>query len=108
VNSDDWLKRKKGKNFMPWGERVNVVSSIRYVDEVIGFDDNDGSAKDCIKQVRNMFPNADLIFVNGGDRTSGNIPELDMQDNYGVSFLFGVGGTDKKNSSSWILKKWTQ
>jgi D-beta-D-heptose 7-phosphate kinase/D-beta-D-heptose 1-phosphate adenosyltransferase len=108
VNSDDWLKRKKGKNFMPWGERVNVVSSIRYVDEVIGFDDNDGSAKDCIKQVRSMFPNADLIFVNGGDRTSGNIPELDMQDNYGVSFLFGVGGTDKKNSSSWILQKWTQ
>ena len=24
----------------------------------------------------------------------------------GVKFLFGVGGDDKKNSSSWILKKW--
>ena len=24
----------------------------------------------------------------------------------GVEFLFGVGGDDKKNSSSWILKKW--
>jgi D-beta-D-heptose 7-phosphate kinase/D-beta-D-heptose 1-phosphate adenosyltransferase len=108
VNSDGWLKRKKGKSFLPWHERVNIVSSIRYVDEVIGFDDNDDSAIDCIKQVRDMFTNADIIFVNGGDRTSTNIPELDCKDALGVSFLFGVGGTDKKNSSSWILEKWIQ
>jgi Mannose-6-phosphate isomerase len=24
----------------------------------------------------------------------------------GINFLFSVGGDDKKNSSSWILKKW--
>jgi hypothetical protein len=23
-----------------------------------------------------------------------------------ISFVFGVGGEDKKNSSSWILKGW--
>ena len=39
--------------------------------------------------------------------------EIDLKDNIpesvltGVKFLFGVGGgDDKKNSSSWILKKW--
>jgi mannose-6-phosphate isomerase-like protein (cupin superfamily) len=25
-----------------------------------------------------------------------------------VEFVFGVGGEDKKNSSSWILKEWSQ
>ena len=34
-----------------------------------------------------------------------NIPEMSVD---GVKFLFGVGGEDKKNSSSWILKKWNQ
>ena len=24
----------------------------------------------------------------------------------GINFLFGIGGNDKKNSSSWILNKW--
>ena len=25
-----------------------------------------------------------------------------------VEFVFGVGGENKKNSSSWILKKWEE
>lgn len=108
VNSDEWLIRKKGKAFMTRKERRQVVAAIRYVDDVIVFDDSDGSAKDCIREVRGMFRNADIIFVNGGDRTAGNIPELDYEDSHGVTFLFGVGGTDKINSSSWILEKWTQ
>ena len=45
-----------------------------------------------------------IAFANGGDRNiEGNIPEMSVQ---GVEFLFSVGGDDKKNSSSWILKKW--
>ena len=44
-----------------------------------------------------------IYFANGGDRNQGNIPEMSID---GVEFLFSVGGDDKKNSSSWILKKW--
>jgi len=46
-----------------------------------------------------------VIFANGGDRTKDNIPEMIYND---VEFVFGVGGEDKKNSSSWILKEWSQ
>jgi mannose-6-phosphate isomerase-like protein (cupin superfamily) len=52
-----------------------------------------------------LYPDATIIFANGGDRTSSNIPEMDIIDD-NLEFAFGVGGTDKKNSSSWILEEW--
>jgi mannose-6-phosphate isomerase-like protein (cupin superfamily) len=75
------------------------------VDEVYTFDDEDGSAKHFIQQVRAHYPNSKLIFANGGDRTKDNIPEMDINDD-NVEFVFGVGGEDKRNSSSWILQEW--
>jgi mannose-6-phosphate isomerase-like protein (cupin superfamily) len=55
--------------------------------------------------VRETYPYAHIIFANGGDRTKDNIPEMDIQDD-NLEFVFGVGGEDKKNSSSWILEEW--
>jgi mannose-6-phosphate isomerase-like protein (cupin superfamily) len=53
-----------------------------------------------------LFPNDEIIFANGGDRTKENIPEMEIVDSR-LSFVFGVGGENKKNSSSWILKEWS-
>ena len=105
LNSDDWLERKKGRAFMPWNERLAVVNNLAMVDETFTFLDDDNTAKNFIHQVRAHYPDAHLIFANGGDRTSDNIPEMDMVDP-NLTFEFGVGGADKKNSSSWILTEW--
>ena len=105
VNSDAWLMRKKGQAFMPWFERATIVGNLRMVADVIEFDDRDGSAKHAIKVVRDRYPDARIVFANGGDRTQANIPEMDIQDS-NLEFQFGVGGTDKTNSSSWILEEW--
>jgi D-beta-D-heptose 7-phosphate kinase/D-beta-D-heptose 1-phosphate adenosyltransferase len=105
VNSDAWLTRKKGRPFMPFNERMAIVENIQVVDQAIGFDDSDGSAKDAIVQVRKMYPDAEIIFANGGDRTAVNIPEMDIKDG-NLTFKFGVGGENKANSSSWILQEW--
>lgn len=105
LNSDEWLVRKKGRAFMPWNERLCIVNNLSMVDEVYTFDDNDGSARAFIHQVRAHYPDAELIFANGGDRTAKNIPEMDVVDS-NLRFEFGVGGEDKKNSSSWILEEW--
>lgn len=105
LNSDEWLARKKGRPFMPFTERLSVMASMNMVDWVINFDDSDGSAKWAIYAVREKFPDAHIIFANGGDRTSVNIPEMDVEDD-NIEFVFGVGGEDKKNSSSWILEEW--
>ena len=105
LNSDDWLVRKKGASFMPWKERLCIINNLSMVDEVYTFDDDDGSAKHFIQQARAHYPDAELIFANGGDRTRDNIPEMDVVDS-NLSFVFGVGGEDKMNSSSWILQEW--
>lgn len=105
LNSDAWLTRKKGAPFMPFEERRAVVAALFAVDFTMEFDDSDGSAKDAILKLRQQFPEDKIIFVNGGDRTSSNIPEMDIIDD-NLEFQFGVGGEDKKNSSSWILQEW--
>ena len=105
LNSDEWLERKKGRAFMPWNERLCIINNLSMVDEVYTFDDEDNSAKHFIQQVRAHYPTAKLIFANGGDRTAKNIPEMDFVDD-NLEFVFGVGGEDKKNSSSWILQDW--
>lgn len=105
VNSDSWLARKKGRSFMPITERVEIVENLKAVDGVILFNDADGSAIEAIKNVRMLYPDADIVFANGGDRTDKNIPEMSVVDDR-LEFVFGVGGTNKANSSSWILEDW--
>lgn len=105
LNSDSWLARKKGAPFMPFAERAAIISKLKMVDAVIGFDDTDGSSIDAIKQVLVEYPASTVVFVNGGDRTATNIPEMSVTDSR-LEFMFGVGGEDKKNSSSWILQEW--
>ena len=105
VNSDAWLTRKKGFPFMPYKERAAIIRNIVGVDFVIDFDDSDDSAKYALWMVRQSYPQDLIIFANGGDRTQTNIPEMDSGiDN--VEFVFGVGGENKMNSSSWILQEW--
>jgi cytidyltransferase-like protein len=105
LNSDAWLERKKGRAFMPFEERQRIIQSLHMVDMVIDFDDNDGTACDAIAKVRLHYPMkyVKVIFANGGDRTANNIPEMTVPN---VEFVFGVGGENKINSSSWILDEW--
>lgn len=103
VNSDDWLRRKKGQEFMPSSERINIIQNLKAVDHCILFNDTENHAIEAIRNVKLMYPDYHIIFANGGDRTSENIPEMSEPD---VEFVFGVGGEDKMNSSSWILQEW--
>ena len=105
LNSDEWLTRKKGKPFMPIEERMAVIRELRMVDSAVAFNDDNNSSIDLIKKALVLFD--DVLFANGGDRTQDNIPEIDEFDkDPRVQFAFGVGGSHKQNSSSWILKKW--
>lgn len=112
VNSDEWLCRKKGKNFMNFQTRSTVVGAIKGVIDVIAFDDSDNSACDGLRKARAKYPNDTLVFAKGGDRTADNIPEipvckeLNIEIKYNVGF--GISGRQKPNSSSWILKSWEE
>jgi len=107
LNSDEWLTRKKGRPFMPFSERVKILEELEVVDKVISFDDSDDSACGAIYKTMATNSNVDIIFANGGDRNNENTPEYKIYGGMNhVTFAYGVGGSDKKNSSSWILDEW--
>lgn len=104
LNSDEWLRQKKGKEFMPFEERKSILENIKNVGEVLSFEDDEkGSCINALEKIKAKFPDHEIIFCNGGDRGKENIPEMSVS---GITFEFSVGGVDKKNSSSWILKNW--
>lgn len=105
LNSDLWLRRKKGRFFMDWANRAAIVQELKCVDDVLVFNDDDNSAIDAIHRTLEKYPQSEVLFANGGDRTSSNIPEMQVT-NERLRFVFGVGGENKMNSSSWILKNW--
>ena len=107
LNSDEWLTRKKGRPFMSFEDRASIINELSVVDKVISFDDKDNSACGAIYKTLATHSNVKLVFANGGDRTNTTTPEYET---YGetshVDFVFGVGGENKMNSSSWILDEW--
>ena len=104
LNTEEWLTRKKGQYFQSWNERAEIISHLTMVDAVITVpDDEEGSACGAIAKCLEIADT--VIFCNGGDRGKSNTPEIiKYGNNSRVQFEFGIGGDDKKNSSSWILK----
>ena len=103
LNSDSWLIDKKTKFFMPFSERKVILENLTMVDEALDFDDDSkGSCSNGLEKIKKLYPNDQIVFCNGGDRNKENIPEMKVTK---VDFEFSVGGDNKMNSSSWILKQ---
>lgn len=101
INSDAWLKRKKGFVFMPWAERAELIGGYTFNGfnvKVEYVDDSDGSVCEALRRVQ---PD---IFANGGDRFADNIPEKAVCEELGIKMVFNVGG-GKIASSSEMAKK---
>jgi len=105
LNSDRWLSNKKGKPFMTEDHREYVMNSIKGVHDVIIMDDNDGTALDGLKKMKELYKDADLYFANGGDRRNTNVPEVDYCLVNDIELLWNIGG-EKTESSSHLLSNW--
>ena len=106
LNSDLWLTRKKGKPFISWDERKEILEAMSCIDYVYSFDDKDDSACDLIRCVVEENKNEDnlkIYFGNGGDRTNKNSPEVDYCNENNIETLWGLGG-GKIQSSSDLIK----
>jgi D-beta-D-heptose 7-phosphate kinase/D-beta-D-heptose 1-phosphate adenosyltransferase len=99
LNTDAWLKRKKGYVFMTWEERAEILLGIKGVKEVYSAMDDDDTVCEALK-----FYQPD-IFANGGDRKRGSVPEYKVCEDLGIEMSFGVGGDEKPQSSSWLVDK---
>ena len=110
LNSDHWLKNKKGKEFLPFYERKTIMLALKKVIDVIEFDDSNQTCVEGIKKALKKYNNRIIKFANGGDRNTNSTPtpEFEFCTKYNIEMLWGIGGTNKSNSSSWILKKWNE
>ena len=108
LNSDKWLRNKKGKEFLPFKERKIIMGSIKNIIDVIAFDDSDSTCINGIKKALIKYPNQKIKFANGGDRNDKTTPETKFCKKNGIETLWGIGGKIKINSSSWILKRWVE
>ena len=109
LNSDKWLRIKKGKEFLPYKEREIIMSFFKKVIDVIPFDDSDTTCIDGIRKAISKYPNRKIKFANGGDRNDKTTtPETTFCEKNRVEILWKIGGDTKKNSSSLILKRWKE
>lgn len=108
INNDNAQMLKKGKIILDEQNRMRLVRSLRLVDEVIlSIDDDLGQSK-TLRKIREMYPNDELIFCNGGDRDPNKhaLPENETQSciDCDIRTVFGVGSqeVEKRDSSSRI------
>lgn len=109
VNSDYQRELKGSKEFMLEGERMRIVGSMKGVSGVFLSIDRDRSVCESLRmvydQVSRSYAGDDLEFkfINGGDRSNGEIPESAVCGDLGIEILDGFG--EKVQSSSWLLSK---
>jgi len=96
INSDAWLKRKKGYVFMPWEERAELISALACVDNVIQAKDDDRTVCESLREI-----NPD-IFANGGDRGVNTTPEARLCEELGIELIWNVGGGKIRSSSNLV------
>ena len=94
INSDYQAGLKKGISFIPEDDRLEIVKSLRCVDEVFLSIDKD---KSVCKSLEYLKPD---IFANGGDRSLNEIPETAVMKKYNIEMIDGLGM--KIRSSSQI------
>lgn len=101
LTRDDQLVAKKGKVFMEYDERKEIIEAI-IVDRggVVVNIDNTVASVDSIKK---YHPD---IFAKGGDTWDiDNLPEADVCKELGIKVVFGIGGVEKVQSSSQLIKE---
>jgi D-beta-D-heptose 7-phosphate kinase/D-beta-D-heptose 1-phosphate adenosyltransferase len=99
ANSDRWLFEKKGFVFMHFEQRAEILNAIKGVVLVDSVDDSDGTVCEAIRRLKPTY------FANGGDRSRNNTPEQDVCEELGVEMLWSIGGDEKRDSSSDLVKR---
>lgn len=96
LNTDSWLKRKKGYSFQSWEMRADILRSIKGVSQVVMAKDDDDTVCASLAALRPDY------FAKGGDRTGENTPEVALCEELGIKLLFNVGGGKVASSSELV------
>ena len=81
LHSDMFLELCRGGYKHTYDERLDVLSSLTCVDEVLRFNDGDGTVCNLLKLVKHCYPMSDITFVSDIDMH--NMPETKIR---GITF----------------------
>lgn len=98
INNDKQALMKKGKIILNENDRLEIVKSIKWVDDAVIAIDSDKTVCETLRKIK---PD---IFANGGDRIEGNVPEDKICAELGIKMIYNVGG-GKIDSSTDIIKR---
>ncbi|MFD6066296.1 MULTISPECIES: adenylyltransferase/cytidyltransferase family protein [Amycolatopsis] len=106
VNNDHQQVLKKGRVIQTEDVRARIVRALRIVDDVYIAVEQGPGINESFDQIRAAYPDTELEFCNGGDRR--NVDELPADEveagaRNNISMVYGIGGTDKADSSTRIL-----
>jgi len=106
VNNDRQQLLKKGRVIQVENIRARIVRALRCVDDVyIAVEDGPG-IDETFDAIRAAYPDTVLEFCNGGDRKNvDDLPtdELAAAQRNDITLHYGIGGTDKADSSTRIM-----
>ena len=98
VNNANQAVLKKGKEFMPCKERIEILQELRDADIVIESIDDDRTVCKTLEMAHEKYGVS--IFANGGDQFNDIIPEKVICERLNIQLVDGLG--DKIQSSSWL------
>jgi len=104
LNSDAWLKRKKGYVFMPWEERCEILLNLENVEYVVPVDDSDDTVCEALREHRAGV----MYFGNGGDRKNENTPEVALCEELDIKLVWNLGGEKAQSSSELVARAMDQ
>lgn len=81
LNSDMLVTLKTGDVRYTYDDRQELLSGLRCVDEVLRFNDADGTSINLLKAVKLFYPQADITYVSKYDMH--NMPETRIR---GITF----------------------
>jgi bifunctional ADP-heptose synthase (sugar kinase/adenylyltransferase) len=81
VHSDWWMMYARGGSMQNYDTRREIVKSLKCVDEIMSFNDSDGTVCQLLKIVKICYPNADIVYVSQEDMK--DMPELKIK---GIKF----------------------
>ena len=108
VNNDHQVKIKGSTPFMSLKDRLRIVQALECVSQAVPSVDEDSSVAETLNILHtkySLYWDFDrMIFANGGDRKSDNVPEYELCQERDIKMEFNVGG-GKTQSSSTLLEK---
>ena len=106
VNNDTQQMLKKGRVIQDETNRARIVRAMRAVDDVLVAVDDGPGIERSLDAVRAAYPDTELEFCNGGDRSpeADSVPaaEAESAQRNRISMHYGVGGSEKADSSTRI------